>query len=88
MATVAVPPASAVVTPVAPVPSIFGGKTRLIAKPNPQQTRQPYNQGYMANGAPHQGPVPGAIPLLPNQGRVVQSGPIRLLCIADVRGMI
>ncbi|KAK2074595.1 hypothetical protein P8C59_008790 [Phyllachora maydis] len=50
------------------------------------QTRQPYNQGYMANGAPHQGPVPGAIPLLPNQGRVVQSGPIRLLCIADVRG--
>ncbi|KAK3303591.1 uncharacterized protein B0T15DRAFT_486958 [Chaetomium strumarium] len=42
----------------------------------------------MANGAvPHQtGPVPGAAPLLPNQGRVIQTGPIRVLCIADVRG--
>jgi hypothetical protein len=55
-----------------------------------QQPRQnPYNQGYgLPNGAaPHQaGPVPGATPLLPNQGRVIQSGPIRVLCIADVRG--
>lgn len=50
-----------------------------------------YNQGYMPNGAssghPSLGqPAPGAVPLLPNQGRVVQSGPIRVLCIADVRG--
>ncbi|KAI1074192.1 hypothetical protein F5B20DRAFT_564500 [Whalleya microplaca] len=55
------------------------------------QPRQPYNnQGYMPNGAPggHPNlvPVPGATPLLPNQGRVIQNGPIRVLCIADVRG--
>lgn len=44
----------------------------------------------MPNGAsnhPNPGqPAPGAVPLLPNQGRVIQSGPIRVLCIADVRG--
>jgi hypothetical protein len=56
-----------------------------------QQPRQPYsNQGYMPNGAPgghpNLQPAPGATPLLPNQGRILQSGPIRLLCIADVRG--
>lgn len=52
-----------------------------------QQPRQPYsNQGYMPNGAPVSGPVPGATPLLPNQGRILQQGPIRVLCIADVRG--
>jgi hypothetical protein len=52
-----------------------------------QQPRQPFNnQGYMPNGAPASGPVPGATPLLPNQGRVLQQGPIRVLCIADVRG--
>ncbi|KAH8887553.1 hypothetical protein GQ53DRAFT_284811 [Thozetella sp. PMI_491] len=52
------------------------------------QNRHPYNQGgYLPNGAaPHQGPVPGAVPLLPNQGRVLQTGAIRVLCIADVRG--
>lgn len=55
-----------------------------------QPRPNPYNQGYLANGAvPHQTvPVPGATPLLPNQGRVIQSGPIRVLCIADVRGTI
>ncbi|KAI9896598.1 hypothetical protein N3K66_008770 [Trichothecium roseum] len=43
-----------------------------------------YNQpGYM-NGAGNL--PPGAAPLLPNQGRVIQTGPIRVLCIADVRG--
>ena len=52
-----------------------------------QPRTNPYNPGYLPNGAaPHQGPVPGATPLLPNQGRVIQSGPIRVLCIADVRG--
>ncbi|KAH8722273.1 hypothetical protein BGZ61DRAFT_202141 [Ilyonectria robusta] len=49
---------------------------------------RPYNNpgsGYLQNGAsglpPH-----GAAPLLPNQGRIIQTGPIRVLCIADVRG--
>ncbi|TPX18809.1 uncharacterized protein E0L32_011488 [Thyridium curvatum] len=55
-----------------------------------QQPRQPYNsnQGYMPNGAPGAHPnLPlQATPLLPNQGRVIQTGPIRILCIADVRG--
>ncbi|OGE53641.1 hypothetical protein PENARI_c007G05785 [Penicillium arizonense] len=50
---------------------------------------RPHNfgpQGYpLANGAAA-GPVPGATPLLPNNGRVIQSGPTRILCIADVRG--
>lgn len=31
--------------------------------------------------------MPGAVPLLPNQGRVIQQGPVRVLCVADVRGM-
>jgi hypothetical protein len=34
------------------------------------------------------GPVPGARPLDPNQGRVQQVGHARVLCIADVRGEI
>ena len=47
---------------------------------------RPYNNnpGYLQNGAT--GLPPGAAPLLPNQGRVIQTGPIRVLCIADVRG--
>ncbi|KID93141.1 ser/Thr protein phosphatase [Metarhizium guizhouense ARSEF 977] len=46
---------------------------------------RPYNsQGYLQNGGSS---LPtGAAPLLPNQGRVIQTGPIRVLCIADVRG--
>ncbi|KLU87935.1 Ser/Thr protein phosphatase [Magnaporthiopsis poae ATCC 64411] len=53
--------------------------------------RHPYgnNQGYMPNGAVGGHTVavpPGATPLLPNQGRIIQTGPIRVLCIADVRG--
>ncbi|KAJ5645910.1 hypothetical protein N7490_002282 [Penicillium lividum] len=51
---------------------------------------RPHNfgpQGYpLANGAPQAGPPPGATPLLPNNGRVIQNGPTRILCIADVRG--
>lgn len=56
-----------------------------------QQPRQSFNnQGYMPNGASAGlgQAAPGATPLLPNQGRVVQTGPIRVLCIADVRGTI
>ncbi|KAI9151953.1 hypothetical protein HJFPF1_09170 [Paramyrothecium foliicola] len=46
---------------------------------------RPYNNpGYLQNGAT--AIPPGAAPLLPNQGRVIQTGPIRVLCIADVRG--
>jgi hypothetical protein len=51
---------------------------------------RPYAQAAYSvpNGAPGApaNPVPGATPLLPNQGRVVQQGPVRVLCIADVRG--
>lgn len=58
-----------------------------LTNPHMQQPRQPYNnQGYMPNGATNIQPAPGATPLLPNQGRVLQTGPIRVLCIADVRG--
>ncbi|KAF2670562.1 hypothetical protein BT63DRAFT_241307 [Microthyrium microscopicum] len=59
----------------------------MASAPN---TARPYSQvAYsMSNGA--QGaptvPQPGAAPLLPNQGRVIQQGSIRVLCIADVRG--
>jgi hypothetical protein len=47
-----------------------------------------YNQPYMPNGAVggHTGIPPGATPLLPNNGRVIQTGGIRVLCVADVRG--
>ncbi|KAF5574474.1 nucleolar rRNA processing GAR1 [Fusarium pseudoanthophilum] len=41
--------------------------------------------GYLQNGAGGLPPT-GAAPLLPNQGRVLQTGPLRVLCIADVRG--
>lgn len=52
---------------------------------------RPYAQAAynMPNGAPGVPavPPPGAAPLLPNQGRVLQQGAVRVLCIADVRGM-
>ena len=45
---------------------------------------------YMPNGQSVQAPPSGmpsnAAPLLPNNGRVIQSGPVRVLCVADVRG--
>lgn len=43
-----------------------------------------FNNSYLPNGP--SGPVAGAKPLLPNQGRVVQHGGSRILCVADVRG--
>ncbi|KAL2755552.1 hypothetical protein ACRALDRAFT_2135865 [Sodiomyces alcalophilus JCM 7366] len=46
--------------------------------------RQFTGPGYMPNGST--AIPPGAAPLLPNQGRVIQTGPMRVLCIADVRG--
>ena len=51
----------------------------------PNQPR-PYSGNYLPNGGAATGPVPGAVPLLPNQGRVIQQGSVRVLCIADVRG--
>ena len=60
-----------------------------VAIPLITQRRQPrpqfQNQGYLPNGNAS-GPVPGAQALLPNNGRIIQSGPTRVLCIADVRG--
>ncbi|EME49915.1 hypothetical protein DOTSEDRAFT_68659 [Dothistroma septosporum NZE10] len=57
-----------------------------MAQP-PSQPRA-YSQAYLPNGGAQQpsGPVPGARPLDPNQGRVQQLGHARVLCIADVRG--
>ena len=54
----------------------------VLTKPRPQYQ----NQGYLPNGA-SSGPTPGAQALLPNNGRIIQSGPTRILCVADVRGM-
>jgi hypothetical protein len=54
-----------------------------------QQRPHAYNnQPYLPNGAAggHTGIPPGATPLLPNNGRIVQTGGVRVLCIADVRG--
>ena len=68
------------------------GETEKANNRGIQQPRQPFNQqgGYMPNGAPNAHPgiqaAPGATPLLPNQGRILQTGPLRVLCIADVRG--
>lgn len=52
---------------------------------NRRQPRSQYQPQYLPNGNAS-GPVPGAQALLPNNGRIIQSGPIRVLCIADVRG--
>ncbi|KKA24263.1 hypothetical protein T310_1696 [Rasamsonia emersonii CBS 393.64] len=40
----------------------------------------------LPNGPAPGGPVPGATPLLPNNGRIIQNGSVRILCVADVRG--
>ena len=56
---------------------------RPNTQPRPQFGGGP--QGYLPNGA-GSNPVPGATPLLPNQGRILQTGSARVLCVADVRG--
>lgn len=48
--------------------------------------QRPYNQGYLPNGAAQGHIPPGAAPLLPNNGRIIQTGGVRVLCVADVRG--
>jgi hypothetical protein len=58
----------------------------ILTQQPPSQPRA-YSQAYLPNGASQpSGPVPGARPLDPNQGRVQQVGHARVLCIADVRG--
>jgi hypothetical protein len=60
--------------------------TNAMPQQPPSQPRA-YSQAYIPNGASQpSGPVPGARPLDPNQGRVQQVGHARVLCIADVRG--
>lgn len=60
--------------------------TNTMLQQPPSQPRA-YSQAYIPNGASQpSGPVPGARPLDPNQGRVQQVGHARVLCIADVRG--
>lgn len=55
----------------------------VVVQPRPPHTFN--SPAYpMPNGST---PTPGATPLLPNQGRVIQSGPTRILCVADVRGI-
>ena len=64
------------------------GHSQLTSLPK-QQRPHPYNnQGYLPNGAVggHPALPPGATPLLPNNGRIIQQGGIRVLCVADVRG--
>ena len=70
-------------------PHIFAATTtNTVMMQNPPSQPRAYSQAYMPNGAPPvSGPVPGARPLDPNQGRVQQIGHARGLCIADVRGM-
>ncbi|KAK1461976.1 calcineurin-like phosphoesterase, partial [Colletotrichum cuscutae] len=72
-----------------PPPATFNRPISISRLPRQQTSMaapRPYNNnpGYMPNGA--SSIPPGAAPLLPNQGRVIQTGPIRVLCIADVRG--
>ena len=58
-------------------------------------SRQPhpnnYNHNHLSNGAynaPGMGPGAASGPnYLPNNGRIIQSGGTRILCVADVRGM-
>lgn len=46
--------------------------------------------GYLPNGAVggHPNLPPGAAPLLPNNGRIIESKGVRVLCVADVRGKL
>lgn len=63
-----------------PFRPVSNSLTRSHLQPRPQYQLQ----GYMPNGT--SGPVPGAQPLQPNNGRIIQAGAVRILCIADVRG--
>lgn len=64
---------------------------RLKLMTTMKQRPHTYNNqgGYLPNGATagHTGLPQGAAPLLPNHGRVIQTGGVRVLCVADVRGV-
>ena len=64
---------------------------RMHMRLTPQSYYQPRpqfpNQGYLPNGNVT-GPTPNAQSSLPTNGRVIQSGSTRVLCVADVRGML
>ena len=56
-----------------------------------QRPYQAYNQAHMPNGAnsgPGTGPAPSNGPNAWSSNRVVQAGGFRVLCVADVRGML
>ncbi|KAL5347709.1 hypothetical protein ACLOAV_007118 [Pseudogymnoascus australis] len=67
-------------------PKLNGLRLMTTVKQRPHS----YNNqgGYLPNGATagHTGLPQGAAPLLPNHGRVIQTGGVRVLCVADVRG--
>jgi hypothetical protein len=68
-------------------PELPSELTEPMSQPRPHTYNNP---GYMSNGAAggHPNLPPGAAPLLPNNGRIIQTGAVRVLCIADVRGEI
>ncbi|PGH33890.1 hypothetical protein GX50_03290 [[Emmonsia] crescens] len=55
-----------------------------MASPRPAHAFN--NPGYNLPNGSTSGPTPGATALLPNNGRVIQTGGVRVLCVADVRG--
>ncbi|EEH38359.2 ser/Thr protein phosphatase family protein [Paracoccidioides lutzii Pb01] len=55
-----------------------------MASPRPAHAFN--NPGYNLSNGSTSGPTPGATALLPNNGRVIQTGGVRVLCVADVRG--
>lgn len=63
----------------------IGLLTMLAQQQRPHSFNPP---AYLPNGAAggHPGLPPGAAPLLPNNGRIIQQGGVRVLCVADVRG--
>ena len=65
-------------------------KAKLIMMVFQQPRHFNQNPGYLPNGAAggHTGSQLGATPLLPNNGRIIQTGGVRVLCIADVRGKL
>lgn len=58
-------------------------------QPRPYTT---YNQSHLPNGATNAPSMSSAAGsgsnFLPNNGRVIQTGGVRILCVADVRGML
>jgi hypothetical protein len=68
----------------------FGDLAKLTLATTQQRPHSYNNPGYLPNGAVggHTGLPAGAAPLLPNNGRIIQTGGVRVLCVADVRGKL